>query len=165
MRGTWAYSSIDGWYLSTSPEHYRTHVCHIKHTNSERLSDTVQFKYKHITNPFLTHANNIMKSLSHCIQAFKGKKATATEQELGDIRQLISATQAHLNTNKASLPRVQPHQHATEHHNQTAPRVQKDTALRVSVTTATLKPSKANAQPPRCKQLKGKGNATSSSPN
>eukprot|EP00804_Cyclotella_cryptica_P013333 CCRYP_005110-RA/>CCRYP_005110-RA protein AED:0.26 eAED:0.28 QI:0/0/0/1/1/1/4/0/679 len=33
-RGTWAFHSIDGWYLSTSPEHYRTHRCHIKSTNS-----------------------------------------------------------------------------------------------------------------------------------
>ena len=29
-QGTWAYHSIDGWYLSTLPEHYCTHVCHIK---------------------------------------------------------------------------------------------------------------------------------------
>ena len=25
-RGTWAYHSVDGWYLATSPEHYRTHL-------------------------------------------------------------------------------------------------------------------------------------------
>ena len=24
-RGTWAFHSVDGWYLATSPEHYRTH--------------------------------------------------------------------------------------------------------------------------------------------
>ena len=49
-RSTWAYHSVDGWYLFTSPEHYRTHNCHIKHTKSERLSDTVQFQHKRITN-------------------------------------------------------------------------------------------------------------------
>ena len=80
----------------------------------------------------------------------KGKEATTTEQELRDIRQVIDATQAHLNTNKAALPRVQPHQHTTEQHNQTALRVQKDTDSRVPATTATLKPSIANTQPPRC---------------
>ena len=47
--GTWAYHSIDGWYLATSPDHYRTHTCHIKSTQSERLSDTVHFKHTHIT--------------------------------------------------------------------------------------------------------------------
>ena len=33
-RGMWAYHSVDGWYLVTSPEHYLTHLCHIKTTNS-----------------------------------------------------------------------------------------------------------------------------------
>ena len=33
-RGTWAYQTVEGWYLATSPEHYRTHICHIKSTNS-----------------------------------------------------------------------------------------------------------------------------------
>ncbi len=34
-RGTWAYHLVDGWYLFTSPEHYRTHNCHINHTKSK----------------------------------------------------------------------------------------------------------------------------------
>ncbi len=38
---TWAYHLVDGWYLFTSPEHYCTHNCHIKHTKSKRLSDTI----------------------------------------------------------------------------------------------------------------------------
>jgi len=33
--GTWAYHSVDGWYLFTSPKHYPTHNCHIKHIKSE----------------------------------------------------------------------------------------------------------------------------------
>ncbi|KAL7523006.1 hypothetical protein ACHAWF_000311 [Thalassiosira exigua] len=40
-RGTWPFHSVNGWCLSTSSEHYRTHKCHIKDTNSDRLSDTV----------------------------------------------------------------------------------------------------------------------------
>ena len=79
-RGTWAYHSIDWWYLSTSPEHYQTHVCHIKHTNSERFLYTVQFKHKKITKLSLTHTNKIMRVLLHCIQALKGAEATTTEQ-------------------------------------------------------------------------------------
>ena len=41
--GTWAYQCVDGWYLNTSPEHYRVHNCLIKGTHAERLSDTVQY--------------------------------------------------------------------------------------------------------------------------
>ena len=96
----------------------------------------------------------------------KREEATTAEQELRDIHQVIDATQAHLNTNKAALPRVQLHQHTTEQHNQTAPRVQKDTALRVPATTATLKPSISNVQTP-CRKQKGKesGKATTSNQN
>jgi hypothetical protein len=57
---TWAYHLVDGWYLFTSPEHYCTHNCHIKHTKSKQLSDTVQFQHKCITNPSITHANKVM---------------------------------------------------------------------------------------------------------
>ena len=33
--GTWAFHSVNGWYLATSPEHYRTHTCHINSTQSK----------------------------------------------------------------------------------------------------------------------------------
>jgi hypothetical protein len=49
-RGSWAADSIDGWYLRTSPKHYQ---CHVKETRSERVSDTVHFKHKYITQPTL----------------------------------------------------------------------------------------------------------------
>ena len=48
-RGTWAYHTVDGWYLATSPEHYRTHRCHIKSTNSERFIDTIHFNHRNLT--------------------------------------------------------------------------------------------------------------------
>ena len=59
-QGTWAFHSVDGWYLFTSPEHYCTHNCHVKHTKSKRLSDTVQFQHKRITNPSITHAHKVI---------------------------------------------------------------------------------------------------------
>jgi hypothetical protein len=70
--GTWAYHLVDGWYLFTSPEHYCTHNCHIKHTKSEQLSDTVQFQHKRITNPFIMHANKVMQALAKCVKAIQG---------------------------------------------------------------------------------------------
>ena len=59
-RGTWAYHSVDRWYLATSTEHYRTHLCHIKTTNSERFTNTAQFSHQKITKPTITHGNKIM---------------------------------------------------------------------------------------------------------
>ncbi len=56
-QGTWAYHSVDGWYLFISPEHYYTHTCYVKATKSECHLDTVHFKHKNITNPTITHAD------------------------------------------------------------------------------------------------------------
>jgi hypothetical protein len=99
-RGTWAYHSVDGWYLFASPEHYCTHNCHIKHTKSERLSDTVQFQHKRITNPSITHANKVMHGLAECIKAIKGMTGKArNSQATQDLQRIVDAAQAHIQTN------------------------------------------------------------------
>jgi hypothetical protein len=96
-RGTWAYHSVDGWYLFTSPEHIRTHNCHIKHTKSERLSDTVQFQHKRITNPTITHANKVMHALADCVKALHGMTSGArNSQAAQDLQRIIDATKAHV---------------------------------------------------------------------
>ncbi len=123
-RGTWAYHSVDGWYLFTSPEHYRTHNCHIRHTKSERLSDTVQFQHKRITNPTITHANKVMHALADCIKALQGMRGSAiNSQAAQDLQGIIDATQANIqaqperfkdnatpsaNPHTQWVPRVQP---------------------------------------------------------
>ena len=89
-RGTWAFHSIDGWYLGTSPEHYRTHRCHIKSTNSERLSDTVAFQHKSITHPSLTPADKLMQAVSACAAAIKG--ITAPTKDIADLKALLNIT-------------------------------------------------------------------------
>ncbi len=49
-RLTWAEHALDGWYLRTSEEHYRCHVVFVKKTRAERISDTVFFQHRYITN-------------------------------------------------------------------------------------------------------------------
>ncbi|KAL7483339.1 hypothetical protein ACHAW6_008991, partial [Cyclotella cf. meneghiniana] len=39
-RKTFGEHSSDGWYLKTSPEHYRTHVVLVKQTKAKRFTDT-----------------------------------------------------------------------------------------------------------------------------
>ena len=96
-RSTWAYHSVDGWYLFTSPEHYRTHNCHIKHTKSERLSDTVQFQHKRITNPTITHADKVMHALADCVKALQGMTSNARNSKAAqDLHRIIEATTAHV---------------------------------------------------------------------
>jgi hypothetical protein len=96
-RGTWAYHSVDGWYLFTSPNHYCTHNCHIKHTKSERLSDTIQFQHKRIINPTITHADKVMHALADCVKALQGMTSSARNlQAAQDLQRIIEATKAHV---------------------------------------------------------------------
>ncbi|KAL7475772.1 hypothetical protein ACHAW6_001675 [Cyclotella cf. meneghiniana] len=82
-QGTWAFHSMDGWYLSTSPEHYRTHCCHIKATNSDRFSDTIVFQHKTITNPTITLADTLMQAIADCTSALQG--ITAPLQDINHL--------------------------------------------------------------------------------
>jgi len=71
-RGTWAEHATDGWYIGTSTKHYRCHRIYVKNTRSERISDTVFFKHKHITQPTVTPADTIVKALDDLTHALKG---------------------------------------------------------------------------------------------
>ena len=64
-QGTWAEHSIDGWYLGTSPEHYICHIIYTKGTQSKRISDTVFFKTKFITQPTLTPTNTNVNAITN----------------------------------------------------------------------------------------------------
>ena len=56
-RKTWGEHSMDGWYLKTSVEHYRCHVVFVKKTQAKRVTDTVFFKHKYITQSEIITAN------------------------------------------------------------------------------------------------------------
>jgi hypothetical protein len=43
QHGSWAPPGKLGWYLGPALEHYHCHCCHINHTNSEQISNTVEF--------------------------------------------------------------------------------------------------------------------------
>ena len=129
-RGTWAYHSVDGWYLFTSPEHYRTHNCHIKHTKSERLSDTVQFQHKRITNPTITHADKVMHALADYVKALQGMtSSTKNSQAAHDLQQIIEATKAHVQAQPNCFADTTTH--SSTPNMQRVPRVQTPNILQV----------------------------------
>ena len=97
-RSTWAYHSVDGWYLATSPEHYCTHLCHIKTTNCERFTDTYQFSHKIITKPTIAHAEKIMSAIADCAKAIKNMVSNDGTDEM---QQLLQLTQNSVRNNKA----------------------------------------------------------------
>lgn len=88
-RGTWAFHSVDGWYLLTSPEHHRVHNCQIKQMKKERLSDTVQFKHKSITNLTASPIDKLMNALANCKAALDGKIAQQPNEQLQQLPRLV----------------------------------------------------------------------------
>jgi hypothetical protein len=73
-RKTWGEHSSDGWYLTTSKDHFRCQYIFVKATRAKHISDTVYFKHKHITQPSLTTEDLVIKSIQDLYNAFKGGK-------------------------------------------------------------------------------------------
>ncbi len=87
-RATWAANLIDRWYLQTFPEHYQGHIIYVKQTKSERVSDTVFFKMKYITQPTITPADAIIKALNNLTQALKVKSNAKGLEQLKALKKL-----------------------------------------------------------------------------
>jgi hypothetical protein len=97
---TWAYYSVNGWYLFTLSEHHHTHNCHFNHTKSKQLSVTVQFQNKCITNPSITHTDKVMHALADFVKVIQGMMGKAgNSQATQDLHHIFDATQAHLQGN------------------------------------------------------------------
>ena len=91
--------------MATSPEHYHTHLCHIKTTNSERFTDTAQFSHQKITKPAITHADKIMAAIADFNKAIRNMVSNDGADEL---KQLMKLTEKTVNNNERTQasPRV-----------------------------------------------------------
>jgi len=128
-RGMWSYHSVDGWYLSTSPEHYRVHNCYAKTTQAERLTDTTQFKHNNKPYPTISSHDKIMHALANGKTALKGMMNDNPTQQMEELQTIVTNAHAYLNqrkeTNSHQVPRVESRQVPrvdTNEPNQTPPR-------------------------------------------
>jgi hypothetical protein len=91
---TWGEHSCDGWYVGMSLEHYRTHIVFVKATKQHlRLSDTVYFKHKYITQPTITTADRIVNAyheLTRAIEGFPNSKGGANMEALQCLHEALS---------------------------------------------------------------------------
>jgi hypothetical protein len=153
QQGTWAANTIDGWYLRTSSEHYRWHQIYVKKMKSERISDTVFFKHRYVTQPIVTPADLIVKALGDLTQALKGRrnmKGIEQIEALTKIDKLLN----NIPTIKKALSRKVTFDEATKppHEVQAAPRVNdmsKSAKEHTTINTAIIdKPLTINTPPP-----------------
>lgn len=111
QRGTWAFHSVDGWYLFTSPEHCHTHRCYVRGTGSECLSNTVQSMHKHITNPTITHGDKVMRAIAECAKALRGMSRGEATQEMEELKRIIDTiTVKGAQQSERTVPRVPKHE-------------------------------------------------------
>ena len=71
-RTTFGEHSGDGFNLTTSADHYRTHIIFCKTTRAKRLADTVFFKHKYITQPTVTPVDAIVNAFTKLRDAILG---------------------------------------------------------------------------------------------
>ncbi len=158
---TWAENSIDGWYIQTSPKHYRCHVIYKKNTKSMRISDTVWFKHKYITQPIVTPAVMIVKALTDLTQALKGRtNLNRLEQieSLKCLKELLTNTPPSSPTHTVEPREENPKQttlDTTELKVET-PTITFDTKTKPPNNTAYTSP-KLNQPEPRVQKKRSKG--------
>ena len=79
---TWTAHIVVGCYLGTSPDHYRSHLIHVKGTKAECVSGTVFFKHKYLTNPIVTHADRVVNVARYLFNALNNKKRGTGSQDI-----------------------------------------------------------------------------------
>jgi hypothetical protein len=87
-RTTFGEHSSDGWYLKTSDEHYRTHVVLVKATKAKRLTDTVFFKHKYITQPTVTKADAIVNAYRKLTEAINGIQVSQDDAHMEALQRI-----------------------------------------------------------------------------
>jgi hypothetical protein len=90
-RGTWAYHCA--LRVGTSTRHLNTTKCiifQIKQTKKERLTDTIHFKHKSITNPTMSPANKLMHAIANLQATISDKVKHSPNQQLQELQKIVT---------------------------------------------------------------------------
>ena len=96
-RKSFAQHCSKGWVLGTSPEHYWAWIHWTKTTRSTRISATMFFKHKYITNPSLTPTDAIIAAavnLAHTIKHNMPEqyRSQLKKNDLSKLQQILKRT-------------------------------------------------------------------------
>jgi hypothetical protein len=85
---TWNVHSLNGWYPGTSDKHYWCYTIYCTKTRSERISDTVFFQDKYLTQPVVTPVDTMIKAMSNLCSALRKQDNTVGTAEMEALKQL-----------------------------------------------------------------------------
>ena len=81
---SWDPHSVDGWYVRPAMKHYRCFRYYIPTTNSERITETVEFPPKHVKLPSTSSRDAATKGARNLIYAIKNPTPSSPTLQFGD---------------------------------------------------------------------------------
>jgi hypothetical protein len=88
IQRTWNVHSLNGWYLGTSNKHYWCHTIYCTKTRAERISDTVFFQHRYLTQPVVTPTDATIKAMGDLRGVLKKNSNNIGAEEMKLLKQL-----------------------------------------------------------------------------
>ena len=89
-RYTWYFRGREGWGVGLAQQHYRCQQMIAKDTKYEQISDTVEFRHQHITQPTLTSDDCVLHGMQNLMGFSKDAPTVACNTQLQAIEDLLS---------------------------------------------------------------------------
>ena len=92
-RNSWDFRGAAGWYVGVALQHYRCHNIVDKSTHAVQISDTVEFRHQHLTQPEVRPMDRIVHGVNTLTCALKYAPQIACDNQLFAIHALQQAVQ------------------------------------------------------------------------
>ena len=90
---SWYFRGAAGWYVGVALQHYRCHTIVAKATRAAQISDTVEFRHHHLTQPEVTPMDRIVHGVNKPTCALQNAPHTACDNQLFAINALHQVIQ------------------------------------------------------------------------
>jgi hypothetical protein len=101
---------MDSWYVGTSDEHYRCQKVFLKETKAERITDTIVFHHRRVTNPLVSSADAIVTAAANLNQTIqdnmKESLMNVDMNELDRLAKIFQEAAQKISETNARQPRV-----------------------------------------------------------
>ena len=78
----WDFRGAAGWYVGVALQHYRCHTIAEKATRAAQISDTVEFRHHHLTQPTVTPMDRIFHGVNKLTCALQDAPHIACKNQL-----------------------------------------------------------------------------------
>ena len=107
-RNYWDFRGAVGWYVGVALQHYRCHTIVAKATCTVQISDTVEFRHLHLSQPEVTPMDRIFHGVNTLTCALKDTPQITCNNHLFAIHALQQAVQCWTTTTTAPRAQLRP---------------------------------------------------------